>query len=264
MANPAAASIQDHRLIQFPERHVSRRLMVSPDQDTEYSSIQDAINDARAGDTIVLDAGMYFESVVVDKPLTILGPTDPRFAEEDAFDDDLPYALIIGVDGAPVTWAATGGSLRDVAISRGPGGEEFGQTAIVHMLAGQLQLMRCVISDGAHCGIGVTGGNVDVSRCHIRNVETGICIADGSAEIRRTHVEGFDVVAVNVEAGAEILLEDNSFEGRTVLRGTVRAFTGNDFDTLFVEKTMPVKDNRIGSLVHLYDFRPVGGAAVGS
>lgn len=265
MVTSTAPTTSMNRLVHFPERFVPRRLTVSSEQSADYASIQDAINDARPGDTIVLEAGMYFESLVIDKPVHLVGPNDPRFAgEEMEADDEAPCAMIIGLDDDAVIWAASGGSIRDIAISRVERGKKPGEgTAVVRLVAGTLELKRCVIADGAQMGVCVTDGKVAVTRCHIRNVATGISLAGGAAEISRTHVEGFDVVAANIEHGAMVEMEDNCFEGRTVLRGTVTSFTGNDIDTLFVHETMMTTGNRIGSLVHICEFRSVGGVAVG-
>lgn len=265
MVTSPATMTSTHRLVHFPERFVPRRLTVSPEHSADYASIQDAINDARPGDTIALDAGMYFESIVVDKPVHLIGPNDPRFAgEEMAADDEAPCAMIVGLDDDAVIWAASGGSIRDIALSRVErGGEPEEGTAVIRVVAGTLQLKRCVIADGAQVGVTVADGKVEVTRCHIRNVGTGVSLAGGVADVIRTHVEGFDVIAVNVEHAAEVALEANCFEGRTVLRGTVSAFTGNDIDTLFVHETMSTSGNRIGSLVHICEFRSVGGVAVG-
>lgn len=265
MPTSPATTTNTHRLVAFPERFVPRRLTVSSEHSADYASIQEAINDARPGDTIALDAGMYLESIVVDKPVHFVGPNDPRFAgEEMESDDEAPCAMIIGLDDDAVIWAASGGSIRDIAISRVDRGEEPEEgTAVVRLVAGTLELKRCVIADGAQMGVCVTDGKLDITRCHIRNVATGISLVGGTANITRTHVEGFDTVAASVEHDAAVVMEDNSFEGRTVLRGTVKGFSGNDIDTLFVHETMSTAGNRIGSLVHIFEFRSVGGVAVG-
>ena len=38
-----------------------------------YKKIQDAINDAQDGDTVFVFAGMYYENVVVDKSINLIG-----------------------------------------------------------------------------------------------------------------------------------------------------------------------------------------------
>lgn len=264
MAMSSAPHHNAHRLLRFPQRLARRRLTVSTENVAEYTSIQDAIDDANAGDTIVLDAGMYFESLVIDKPVHLIGPNDPRFADEEmGAGEDASFALIIGVDAEAVVWAANGGSIRDLAISRASNEDDHDRTALLRMISGNLQVRRCVLADGAHCGIGCEGGVVEVSRTHIRNVAVGVCVLDGVATLERTHIEGPEIVAVNVEASSEITLRDNCFEGRTVLRGKIHAFAGNDMDTLFVHDTLSTAGNRVSSLVHLCDFRSVGDVAVG-
>lgn len=263
MAMSPAPRSDDHRILRFPVRQAPRRLTVSSENLADYSSIQDAIDDANAGDTIVLDAGMYFESLVITKPVHLVGPNDPRFADEEiASGEDAPYALIIGIDTEAIVWAADGGSIRDIAISMA-GHEEDETSALIRVVSGSLQIRRSVLADGAHCGVGCEGGQVDICRTHIRNVAVGVCVAKAEATLERTHVEGPEVVAVNVEPDGQVSLEDNCFEGRTVLRGTINRFAGNDMDTLFVHETIPTSGNRIGSLVHLCDFRSVGDVAVG-
>lgn len=46
------------------------RTLVVPDQ---YPTIQGAINHANAGDTVYVKTGTYFETLVIDKPLTVIG-----------------------------------------------------------------------------------------------------------------------------------------------------------------------------------------------
>ena len=262
MAMSPAPQLTAHRLLRFPHRFASRRLTVSTEHVAEYTSIQDAINDANAGDTIVLDAGMYFESLVIDKPVHLVGPNDPRFADEE-MGGDAPFALIIGLGAEAVAWAANGGSIRDIALSRVSDGNDHEETALIRMISGTLEVRRCVLVDGAHHGVVCEGGTIDMTRTHIRNVAVGVSVLGGKVHLERTHIEGPEVVAVTVETLGKITLRDNAFEGRTVLRGKIGEFAGNDIDTLFVHDTLSTAGNRVGSLVHLCDFRSVGDLAVG-
>lgn len=263
MAMSPAPHFHDHRILQFPQRLMPRRLTVSTEDVAEYTSIQDAIDDANAGDTIVIGAGMYLESLIIDKPVHLVGPTDPRFGDEEmAAGEDAPYALIIGVDDEAIVWAADGGSIRDIAVSLGAHDDDE-DTTLLRVISGNLQMRRCVLADGAQHGLVVERGRVEVSRTHIRNVGVGVGVLEGEADLERTHIEGPEIVAVNVEPAAGIALRDNCFEGRTMLRGRIHAFTGNDMDTLFVDETISTSGNRVGSLVHPFDFRSVGDVAVG-
>jgi len=48
-------------------------LYVGGDGEGNYSSIQDAINDAKDGDTIFVYSGVYYENVIVDKSISLIG-----------------------------------------------------------------------------------------------------------------------------------------------------------------------------------------------
>ena len=78
-----------------------------------YCKIQDAINDAAAGNTITVDAGTYNENITVDRPLTITGINagiacpGTRVAE----------STINGGAGTAVTIASTGVTIDGFAIS---------------------------------------------------------------------------------------------------------------------------------------------------
>jgi len=43
----------------------------------DFTGIQDAINNASAGDTILVYSGIYYENVVVDKSVTLIGTGQP-------------------------------------------------------------------------------------------------------------------------------------------------------------------------------------------
>lgn len=48
-------------------------IYVNDNVKTEYNGIQEAIDNANDGDTIHISSGIYYEHIVVDKPLTIVG-----------------------------------------------------------------------------------------------------------------------------------------------------------------------------------------------
>ena len=48
-------------------------ITVDDDDGGDYTKIQDAINAAKEGDTIFVEAGVYYENVVVNKTLTLVG-----------------------------------------------------------------------------------------------------------------------------------------------------------------------------------------------
>lgn len=247
-------------LLRFPERRSSHRLTVSTEGLADYSSIQDAIDHAFPGDTIVIDAGIYVENLVIDKPVHLVGPSDPRFAADDlSEDDEIPYALVVGTGHVTIEWSAPGGSIRNLAISQVPSGDG---SSLLRMGSGRLHVNRCVLSEGARTAVSCDGGELVLERCHIRDIEVGVWATGGVLEMVRTHVEGSGVTAVNVESAATIAMTDACLEGRTVLTGEVVAFEGNDLDIVFMVRPIAVGNNRISSLVHLCSFRAVGELAV--
>jgi len=68
-----------------------------------FLSIQQAIDAASPGDTVQVPAGRYEESVVVDKPLTLVGPN----AGTPATDDRADEALVVGAGPAESNAAIT-------------------------------------------------------------------------------------------------------------------------------------------------------------
>lgn len=267
MATPPATSARllfAHNVIPFPSRRASSTWTVSADGDADFTSIADAVAVAVDGDTIALAAGLYLETLHIDKAVHLVGPNDPRFVEEDLDSDEEPYALIMGMGPEAIRWSANGGSIRDVVITRAGGtAESMLTSSLIRMRTGKVRVERCVLTDGAHCAVTCRGGEMNLVRCHIRNVSVGACVLDSSVTLDRVHVEGSEVLALHVEHGASATLRDNSFEGRTVLRGEVPVFQGNDIDTLFVHDTLSTGGNRISSLVHVCDFRSEAPFAVG-
>lgn len=262
MASIPAIIPGEHRLLRFPERRSFHRLTVSTGAHADYASIQDAIDHASAGDTIVIEAGVYIENLVVTKPVHLVGPTDPRFAGDELTpSDELPYALIIGTGGTTIEWNAAGGSLLNLAITQVHASDA---SALVRMREGSLLMQRCVISHGAETAVASFGGDLTLERCHIRETDIGIWAMGGSVNLERVHVEGSHSIAVNAESAVRIGMVDCCLEGRTVLTGEIQRFKGNDIDILFVGRPLAVETNRISNMVHLCGFGASTSAAAHS
>lgn len=267
MANPPAMTARHPHvpnLIPFPAHRSGRTWTVAVDGSADFSSISDAVMAAADGDVISIAPGMYIESLLVNKAVHLVGPCDPRFVEEDLDSDEDGCAMIIGSGAETIRWSATGGSIRDLVITRADASPEMMLTSsLIRMKAGNLRVERSVLADGAHCAVSCRGGDIHLVRCHIRGVNVGACMLDTNVTMERTHVEGAEVLSLHVENGASAALKDNCFEGRTVLRGDIRLFQGNDIDTLFVHDALTTSGNRISSLVHVCDFRADAQLAIG-
>jgi parallel beta-helix repeat protein len=82
--------------------------------EADFIGIQDAINNASDGDTILVHSGVYYENVVVDKSVTLKGIGNPIV---DASGEGSAITLIAGgitLEGFNATNA--GNSLRDAGI----------------------------------------------------------------------------------------------------------------------------------------------------
>lgn len=57
----------------MPDKNQNRILFVDDDGDADYTSIQDAIDNASEGDTIFVHRGIYYENLTIDKTLYLVG-----------------------------------------------------------------------------------------------------------------------------------------------------------------------------------------------
>ena len=57
----------------MPDKNQNRILFVDDDGDADYTSIQDAIDNASEGDTIFVHRGIYYENLTIDKTLYLIG-----------------------------------------------------------------------------------------------------------------------------------------------------------------------------------------------
>ena len=157
--------------------------------------------------------------------------------------------MIMGLGGESIRWAADGGSIQNLFITRVTSGDDSDLTsALIRMRSGKIRIERCVMADGAHCAVASRGGDVEMIRCHVRNVPVGVCMLDTNVVMERNHVEGAEVLSLHVENGAT---------------ASLRLFQGNDIDTLCVHTALVTNGNRISSLVHVCDFRAEKPFAVG-
>jgi hypothetical protein len=243
-----------HATTASPSRRSARTWTVALDGRAQFASIAGAVSAATAGDTIVIAPGLYLESLHITKAVHLVGPGDPRFLQDDIDEDEGSYALIMGTGAQTIRWTADGGSIRDLVISHVSLTQDAARTsALFRLQGGRLRVERSILADGARCAVECDGGEIELVRCHISNVNVGVCLRDTVATLERTHVDGADILALHLEDGAMVMLTDNSFEGRTILQGTVESFAGNDIDTLVVQGALSLSGNRVSTVVHAYD-----------
>lgn len=87
-----------------------------PPEWTPCATIQHAVDEAEGFDWVDIDAGLYEEEVVVDKPgLTLIGPGGPTGLEE-------PQAVIDGGSGTAIRPEANAITIRGLKVTAGPTG----------------------------------------------------------------------------------------------------------------------------------------------
>jgi len=82
-----------------------------------YGTIQAAVDNATAGDTIIIKNGTYLENVVVNKSITITSESGPSYTIVNASDEGV-HVFTITASNVSIT-GLTIGRARDVAIRAG-------------------------------------------------------------------------------------------------------------------------------------------------
>jgi hypothetical protein len=141
--------------------------VVAQDGSTDYEEIGDALDDAEAGDVILVKPGVYKEDIEIDEdagPFTIVG--------ED------PATTVIDADGeyAALTLKSSGNHISGLTIK---GGESHG----LYIPGGRQKIDSCLIIDNGDRGIYIStmsgGGCADIDHCTIAdNKVSGIYCAN--------------------------------------------------------------------------------------
>ena len=152
-----------------------------------YRSINDAIKRAEPGARITIMPGVYQESVVIDKPLEILGkgPVDQIHIDSKEAD-----CITMKTDSAVVK----GISLHNHAK----------QASAVYVAQGELILENCSISSDSRPGVEIVGpGLCQLRRCQIQDCKgAGVSVSDNaSATIEDCQISGNAAAGVEIKKG---------------------------------------------------------------
>jgi len=142
-------------------KRVMRELIVDISGSGDYLNISSAIEGSTDGDTIRIRPGTYLENVVIDRPLTILGPED-------------------------------NGPAKNGQTVNGP--EEEGQEAIIDGMGGEYALelaadnitIRGITARNARNGILIRSGNNTVAECRCTGNLMGLSITNSSGNLIRS------------------------------------------------------------------------------
>jgi F-box protein 11 len=143
-------------------------LTVSSSGEGEYTTIQEALQVARASDTVLVRPGTYHETLTLTSPTEIVG-------------DGLAETIHITCDGQPcIRMQAARAIVRGLTLHTrtAPGS---GQQSAVEIHTGILELTDCLIRSDIGNGITISGGatSPDIQRCSISSCkEHGIYATD--------------------------------------------------------------------------------------
>ena len=129
--------------------------VVAQDGSTDYETIGDALDDAEAGNVILVKPGVYKEVIEIDTgegPFTIVGQNPAKTI----LDADSEYAAI--------TLKSDGNRVSGLTIR---GGESHG----IYIPGGRQKIDYCLITDNGDRGVYIStlegGGSADINHCTI-------------------------------------------------------------------------------------------------
>lgn len=218
----------------------------------DYSTIQEAINSANSGDIINVDAGTYYENILVDKQLTLIG---------------INQASVI-IDGAStattVTVTGDGVSISGFTIINGGGatfvgesGKTVGAGDGLYLQGSNTVLSGNFITGNQYDGVEVIGTNNVISGNRITaNPEYGISIKSSNNAANGNEVTGCGT-------GITINGDNNQASGNTIKNGDTGITSSgasntfyNNFITGFVYALSMDGDNNqlLGNIINANSY----------
>jgi serine/threonine protein phosphatase PrpC len=142
-----------------PEPEGPRTLVVSQTPDADYATIQDAIDDAQAGDTLLVLAGTYRESVRLKDAIHLIAQGDVVL-EPKASVSDPGAAVVMGKSGSIIGFKIAGESVAvgvlladSTASLDGIEIEKTSAAAVLVRGASSVGIRTCSIHDNAGAGL---------------------------------------------------------------------------------------------------------------
>ncbi|MBN2215760.1 MAG: hypothetical protein JW719_00150 [Pirellulales bacterium] len=203
-----------------------------------FDSIQEAVNAADPGGTVVVAPGAYFESVAIGKDLTLTGSTgvasdviitgdlletvitltnyDSITIKDLSAIDGNPNAILCGGDADSMT------TLNNVTVAS--------SLSAIEISAGSLLVSDCTLDANYGTGIMLLGGTVTVDQCYLFNNITVVEQHDGNVKMTNNTFAANDFVAAGLfmvpDFGAtpKAMLEGNDFTALANFGSAVNAF----------------------------------------
>ncbi|UOE94783.1 right-handed parallel beta-helix repeat-containing protein [Alkalihalobacillus sp. LMS39] len=171
--------------------YTRKELTVSKKFFSKYKTISDAIRDAKPGFKVFVEPGTYYENIIIDKDVEIIG--------KGSVDDIVLFSINISAIKMQTECA----SVRGITIRQGGKVEEKIGYSAVSSYMGSLTLENCVISSEIGIGIIVTEeGNPIIRECKIySNKDSGVVFLGGSGIIENCEI--YNNGSANVEISSE-------------------------------------------------------------
>ncbi len=161
---------------------------------TDYKTIGEAIMAANPGDEILVRPGLYQESLLVTKPLEIVG------------DGDRGDIVIRAADGSVITFRTTRGRISNLTL------QQVGKKDCVDISMGRLDLENCdITSQGSAC-IGISGGaDPRIRKCLIHDSrQSGVIIHNSSqGTLEDNEISSNSLTGVDIKEGSHPILRRN-------------------------------------------------------
>ena len=143
-ATPAASADQQTTpQTQFAPKTEPPTRIVDPLHRGDYATVTEALKAAKPGDRILVRPGLYVQSIVIDKPVEIIG------------DGDRSDIVIESPNGNAISFRSTMGRVTNLTLRRGSSGSK---NFCVDISQGRFDLEDCDISGQSLACVGIYAG----------------------------------------------------------------------------------------------------------
>ncbi len=246
------------------------RTLVVPDQ---YPTIQDAINNASAGDTVYVKNGTYFVhpttnfeddhvNIVIDKPLLLIGENSQKTIIKPQFNYPLQVGILVSADNVTIS-----GFTIDGALNKGIIIDEVSRCRIIGNIIENSD--DCIEDNGimndlifgntitsADAGVVLNSVYSDVSNNTVTRVSTGIAMSSScvAATIKQNNIAGNGIDGLELD-GNSVLVFENNITGNSQFG--IKFYGANNC----LVYNNNIKDNGIGVYIGKYSSNDVFASA---
>jgi|GEM_PF-1383821 len=188
-ANPVSANVLYDPWLTEPWEEVKKPVH-NLDKNTYYDTIQEAINDAESGNTIFVSAGTYYENIVLDKTLTLIGENENNTIIDGNGTGDVIYISADWVNLSGFGVRNGGNGIYDAGIDIHSSANQISNCQIYNNSQGGIYLesssnntiTNCTVFNNSQHGIIIefSSHNTIINCASHNNFYFGICIYSAS------------------------------------------------------------------------------------